>query len=91
MDYTFNWTIVLSCAPAFVQACCWALGSPSCRSGSAPLSALCVPRRRPRVAADPLAHQYVEIFRNVPILLWTYFAFYGIGRLGFGVLSAASE
>ena len=41
----------------------------------------------PRVAADPLLiRAYVEIFRNVPILLWTYFAFYGIGRLGFGVL-----
>ena len=33
-----------------------------------------------------LIRAYVEIFRNVPIPLWTYFAFYGIGRLGFGVL-----
>jgi His/Glu/Gln/Arg/opine family amino acid ABC transporter permease subunit len=88
MDYTFNWTIVLSYAPAFVQGLLLGLGLAVLSLGiGSVIGFVCASAAT--LESPPirwLIRAYVEIFRNVPILLWTYFAFYGIGRLGFGVL-----
>ena len=86
MGYTFNWTLVLSYAPQFVAGLLLGLGMAvvSLAIGS-----------RHRLAAASRSHArwrpvrwlvrgYVEVFRNVPILLWTYFAYYGMRALGIG-------
>jgi polar amino acid transport system permease protein len=88
MDYTFNWTIVLSYAPEFIGGLLLGLGLAVLSLGIGSVigflaaSASTLPWRPVRW----LIRTYVEVFRNVPILLWTYFAFYGIGRFGMGVL-----
>jgi His/Glu/Gln/Arg/opine family amino acid ABC transporter permease subunit len=79
-----NWTLVLSYTPLFVSGLLLGLGMAivSLAAGSviglvAALASL--GRWRP---VRWLVNGYVEVFRNIPILLWAYFAYYGLGRLG---------
>jgi polar amino acid transport system permease protein len=88
-----NWTLVLSYTPLFVSGLLLGLGMAvvSLAAGSviglvAALASL--GRWRP---VRWLVNGYVEVFRNIPILLWAYFAYYGLGRLGIGPLNNVSS
>jgi His/Glu/Gln/Arg/opine family amino acid ABC transporter permease subunit len=84
MDYTFNWQIVFTYAPVFIEGTLVGLGLAvvSLALGSiigfAAASASTVRWR----AVRWIVRTYVEIFRNIPLLLWAYVSFYGLGTLG---------
>jgi His/Glu/Gln/Arg/opine family amino acid ABC transporter permease subunit len=87
MGYTFNWTIVLTYLPQFAQGLVLGLeitvlslvmGS-LIGLGGAAVSRLPGP-------VSVVVRGYVEVTRNVPILLWAYLAFYGLPQLGVGFL-----
>jgi polar amino acid transport system permease protein len=87
MGYTFNWTIVFTYLPAFAQGLLLGLGitllslviGSLIGLGSAAVSQVPSPARL-------VVRGYVEIMRNVPILLWAYLAYYGLPQLGIGFL-----
>jgi His/Glu/Gln/Arg/opine family amino acid ABC transporter permease subunit len=87
MGYTFNWTIVFTYLPQFAQGLLLGLeitllslviGS-LIGLGGAAVSQVPGPGR-------VVVRGYVEIARNVPILLWAYLAYYGLPQLGIGFL-----
>jgi His/Glu/Gln/Arg/opine family amino acid ABC transporter permease subunit len=87
MGYTFNWTIVFTYLPQFAQGLLLGLGitllslviGSLIGLGGAAVSQAAGP---PRL----VVRGYVEVMRNVPILLWAYFAYYGLPQLGIGFL-----
>jgi polar amino acid transport system permease protein len=88
MSYTFNWPLVLTYTPMLVHGLLLGLGIAVVALvlgsviGFIGASASMLPWRPGRL----IVRAYVEVLRNVPILLWAYFVFYGLGRLGVVVL-----
>jgi polar amino acid transport system permease protein len=79
-----NWTLVLSYTPLFVTGFFLALGMAVASLALGSLIGLgaafaSLGRWAP---VRWLVHAYVEVFRDVPLLLWAYFGYYGLGRLG---------
>lgn len=89
MTYHFDWGIVLGYWPLFVKGLGVSLLlAVSCLVIGIGLGLLLAFASLSRIA--PLrwfAFVYVEVLRNVPILLWTYIAFYVLPIVGIGFLN----
>ena len=93
MGYTFNWPIVFTYLPQFAQGVLLGLGITvvSLAIGSViGLVAAGVSQSSWRPARLAV-RGYVEVMRNVPILLWAYLVFYGLPQLGIGFLDNLSS
>jgi polar amino acid transport system permease protein len=93
MGYTFNWTIVFTYLPQFGQGLLLGLGIAvvSLFIGSViGLAAAAVTQLQWR-PGRAVVRGYVEVMRNVPILLWAYLAFYGLPQVGIGFLDNLSS
>jgi polar amino acid transport system permease protein len=92
VSYHFNWPAVWAYAPQFATALGISLAlSAACLFLGSLLGMVLafVSTGGSRVGAS-LVRVYVEVLRNVPILLWTYFAFYGLPDLGIHFLNNVS-
>ncbi len=93
MGYQFNWTLVLGYLPVYAWGLVLGLGMAAMGLLLGSLIGLGVAAvsRRPSRPIRFLVRAYVEVIRNVPILLWTYFAFYGLPQLGITFLDNVSS
>lgn len=84
MTYYWNWALVLSYLPMFVSGLLLGLtmAMSSLVFGSLVGLAAAALSLRPSKALRFMVRAYVEVVRNVPILLWAYFAFYALPHLG---------
>lgn len=93
MVYHFNWAIVFGYWPLFVKGLgVSVLLAVSCLLIGVVLGLLLAFASLSRFA--PLrwfTFVYVEVLRNVPILLWTYIAFYVLPIIGIGFLNNVSS
>jgi polar amino acid transport system permease protein len=84
VTYVFNWPIVFTYLPAFIGGLGIGLGialAALVLGSIIGLALASVATDWPALFMRPV-RIYVEVIRNVPLLLWAYFAFYGLPRLG---------
>lgn len=89
MAYNFNWSLAFSYLPMFVDGLLLGLGiaALSLVVGSAiglVAGALSLGRSR---TVRWLVRAYVEVVRNVPILLWAYIVYYALPHFGISFLN----
>ncbi len=93
MAYNFNWPLAFSYLPMFFDGLLLGLGiaALSLVVGSAiGLAAAALSLGRSRVAGW-LVRAYVEVVRNVPILLWAYIVYYALPQVGVRMLNNISS
>jgi polar amino acid transport system permease protein len=88
LSYVFNWPLVFVYLPDFIRGLGLglAIAVASLLIGSAIGLILALASSGPR-ALRWSVRAYVEIVRNVPLLLWVYFAFYGLPTLGLRIFN----
>ena len=84
MGYNWNWELAFTYLPDFAWGLLVGLAMAlfSLIIGSAVGLGAAALSLRPSRTLRLLVRAYVEVVRNVPILLWAYFAFYGLPHLG---------
>jgi polar amino acid transport system permease protein len=89
VDYIFNWQLVFSYMPMYALGALIALAMAMLSLGIGSIIGLgAAGLARMGLAPVNIAIRcYVEIMRNVPILLWAYIAFYGLPSLGIHFLN----
>jgi His/Glu/Gln/Arg/opine family amino acid ABC transporter permease subunit len=89
MAYNWNWELAFRYLPMFGGGLLLGLAMAlfSLLFGSAVGLGTAALSLRPSRTLRYLVRAYVEVFRNVPLLLWTYFAFYGLPYMGITFLN----
>ena len=84
MTYYWNWSLAFSYLPMFAGGLLLGLAMElfSLLIGSAVGLGAAALSLRPSRTLRFLVRAYVEVVRNVPILLWAYFAFYALPHVG---------
>ena len=84
MAYNWNWGLAFTYLPMFVEGLFVGLAMAlfSLLFGSAVGLGAAALSLRPSRALRFLVRTYVEVVRNVPILLWAYFSFYALPHMG---------